>query len=179
MANYYTYLISSLPMLHFGMKPPFSFEKFIGICSRLIPEKDIEILNSIPRIEIGLYRGREPALRQWQGFEIALRNGLVKIRAMHKHLDPLKYMRRDGDTDSSVSHIATNVHRTLAILEAEKVLDQERWHFLEGLCFGHYFDLDFLIIYGLKLLILERWGKINSADKAKVLEEVLMKGQNG
>lgn len=175
MSAYYTYLISSLPMLHFGMKPPFSFEKFIGICARLIPEKDAEILNSIPHIEIGLYEGKHPTLIKWQAFEIALRNELVKIRAMHKRLDPLKYIRRDGYTDSSVTHIATNVHRTPATLEAERVLDEERWHFLEGLTFGHYFDLDVLMVYALKLLILERWEKINSADKEKVLEETLAK----
>ena len=35
------------------------------------------------------------------------------------------------------------------------------------------FDLDFLIVYALKLLILERWEKVNSADKAALLKEVL------
>lgn len=175
MAVYYTYLISSLPMLHFGMKPPFSFEKFIDICSRLIPEKDIKILNSIPRIEIGLYRGRQPALMQWQGFEIALRNELVKIRASHMHIDPLKFMRQDSYTDSSLVHIAMNAHRNPSVLEGEKTLDQERWHFLDGLTFGHYFDLDILIVYVLKLLLLERWEKVDSADKAKILEETLVR----
>lgn len=175
MPAYYTYLISSLPMLHFGMKPPFSFEKFIGICSRLIPEKDIEILNSIPRIEAGLYPGRQPTLIKWQGFEIALRNELVKIRAGYKRIDPLKFMRRDGYADFSLAHIAMNAHRSPSILEGEKILDQERWYFLEGLAFGHYFDLDALIVYALKLLMLERWEKINSADKEKILEEALAK----
>ena len=175
MANYYTYLISSLPMLHFGMKPPFSFEKFIGICSKLIPEKDIEILNAIPQIEIGLDKSRQPTLRQWQGFEVALRNELVKIRASHKRIDPLRFMRQTSYVDFSLAHIAMNAHRNPSILEGEKALDQQRWHFLDGLAFGHYFDLDVLIIYALKLLLLERWEKINSADKAKILEETLAK----
>lgn len=172
---FYIYLISSLPMLHFGMKPPFSFEKFIGICSRLIPEKDAELLNSIPRIEIGLYEGREPALMKWQGFEIALRNELVKIRASHRRIDPLKFMRQTSYADFSLPHIAMNAHRNPSILEGEKALDQERWHFLDGLTFGHYFDLDTLIVYALKLLILERWEKIGAADKRKILEEALIK----
>lgn len=175
MPAYYTYLISSLPMLHFGMKPPFSYEKFIGICSRLIPEKDIEILNSISHIEIGLYQGKQPTLMKWQEFENALRNELVKIRASHKRIDPLKFMRQTTYADFSLVHIAMNAHRNPSILEGEKILDQERWHFLEGLTFGHYFDSDVLIAYALKLLLLERWEKINSTDKEKVLAETLAK----
>ena len=44
---------------------------------------------------------------------------------------------------------------------------------MDELATGHYFDLDFLISYALKLLILERWERINSADKPRLLEEVL------
>lgn len=175
MAVYYTYLISSLPMLHFGMKPPFSFEKFISICSKFIPEEDAEILNSIPKIQLSLYAGRQPSLRLWQGFEVALRNELVKIRSTHKRIDPLEFMRQTNYTDFSLVHIAMNAHRNPSILEGEKILDQQRWHFLDGLSFGHYFDLDILIVYALKLLILERWEKINTADKTKVLEETLVR----
>lgn len=173
MAAYYTYLISSLAMLHFGMKPPFSFEKFIGICSKLIPEKDIAILDSIPKIQPGLDKGRQPTLMLWQGFEIALRNELVKIRASHKRIDPLQFMRQTNYSDFSLVHMAMQAQRNPSILEAEMALDQQRWYFLDGLSLGHYFDLDALIVYALKLLLLERWEKINSADKTKILEETL------
>lgn len=175
MAAYYTYLISSLPMLHFGMRPPFSWEKFISICSEFIPEEDSRILNSIPQIQVGLYQGRHPTLMKWQGFEIALRNELVKIRSSLKHIDPLKFMRQTNYSDFSLVHIAMNAHRNPSILEGEKTLDQQRWHFLESLTFGHYFDLDALIVYALKLLILGCWEKINTADKPKILEEILVK----
>jgi hypothetical protein len=53
------------------------------------------------------------------------------------------------------------------------MLDEARWRMLEELCVGHYFDLDFLIIYALKLLILERWQRIRTADGGRLLEEVL------
>lgn len=166
-------------MLHFGMRPPFSFERFIDICARFISEKGKELLNSIPKIEIGAYKGTQPTLVKWHGFEIALRNELVKIRASHKHLDSLKFMREATYADSSLAHIAMAAHRNTSILEGEKILDQERWHFLDNLTLGHYFDLDVLVVYGLKLLLLHRWERINTADKAKILEETLITDDHG
>jgi hypothetical protein len=52
MAEFYPYLIASLPMLHFGMKPPFSFERFLEICDRLIPDKDFQVLLTLPRLTV-------------------------------------------------------------------------------------------------------------------------------
>ena len=155
MVQLYTYLISSLPMLNFSAKPPFTFEKFIAICSKLIPEKDTGTLTSIPKIEPGLYKGVQPTLKKWEDFEIAFRNELVKVRSGHKHIDPSQYLRKTDYLAFSLAHSVMNIHRNTSILGAEKALDLERWHFLEELSFGHFFDLDFLIVYTLKMLILQ------------------------
>jgi len=171
MPSFYIYLISSLPMLHFGVKPPFSFARFIEICKDKIPDADIEVIKLI--VEGDIYKGAQTTLKQWAAFDIALRNELVKIRASRKHADPLKYIRGDGYAEPYISHIAINAYRASSVLEAEKALDQARWLRLDELATGHYFDLDFLIVYAFKLLILERWKKINSADKPKLLEEAL------
>lgn len=173
MAYFYIYLISSLPALQFGMRPPFSWDKFLEYCQRHIPESDIEILKNISITGDYSLETSQPTLKRWYDFDTQLRNELVKARASHKHLEPTKYLREEKFLDSYIAHLAMAAHRNPSILEAEKMLDQERWRALEGFCFGHYFDLDFLIIYALKLLILERWEKINLADKVKVLEETL------
>jgi len=143
-------------MLNFGMKPPFSFEQFLQICQRVIPESDIGIL-------------KQASIT----FDTVLRNELTKIRAARKRVDPLKYLRGDEYADPSVTRIALNAYRNPSILEAERMLDQERWHVLEEGACGHYFDIDFLIVYAHKILILERWEKIHTADKTQRLEEVL------
>lgn len=173
MTTFYTYLISSLPYLHFGARLPFSFKEFLSICARFIPESEVKILNDLPEIDKGFYHSRQPTLKKWQAHQTALRNELVKIRASRRHLEPNKYLRGDGFADLSLIHIALNAQRSTSILEAEKILDEERWRFLEELAFGHYFDLDTLIIYAFKILILERWEKINTADKPKVLAQTL------
>lgn len=174
MPSYYPYLISSLPMLHFGMRNPFSREKFLKICRHLIPEDDLRTLELSLETEDYLYQGNCATLKKWRGFNTLLRNELVKIRAARKHSDPKKYLRPDHCALSAITHIALAAHRNPSILEAERMLDQERWHFLDELEAGHYFDLDFLLIYSQKLMILERWQRINTADKTALLEKVLL-----
>lgn len=66
-----------------------------------------------------------------------------------------------------------NAHRNPSILEAERMLDGERWCMLDELSLGHYFDIDFLIVYALKILILERWERIRTADSTGKLQEIL------
>jgi len=52
-------------------------------------------------------------------------------------------------------------------------LDEIRWKALDELATGHYFDLEFLVTYTLKLRILERWEKIHSADGTTLLMQAL------
>lgn len=172
MPNFYPYLISSLPFLHFGVRPPFSFEGFITYCQRFIPEEDIGHLKKVS-ITGEYATDVHPTLKKWQDFDTALRNELVRIRASRKHIEPTKYLRQDRFPDSTITHTAIGALRNPSILEAEKMLDGARWRALDEFCFSHYFDLDFLIIYCLRLLILERWERINTSEKAKILEEIL------
>ena len=176
MPNFYIYLIASLPLLQFGAHPPFSFEKFLRVSSKFIPDDDFETLKKSSIDGDYINEASHPTLKRWREFDTALKNELVKIRAGHRHIDPLKYMRHDGYFDTSLSHIAMAAYRNPSPLEGERVLDLERWRMLDEIATGHYFDLDFLITYAHKLLILERWERIEAADKPRILEEALSKG---
>ena len=164
MSGYYVYLISSLPMLQFGAKPPFSTEKFFSVCAELISPEDLEALkNSLKDFGVGRYHD----------FETALRNELVKIRAQRKHLDASRFLRRDGYADQWISHIAAGACRNPSVIGREKMLDLDRWRFLDELSIGHYFDIELLMIYARKLSILEKWERVRAADADKLLKEVL------
>ena len=129
----------------------------------------ITITGDYPFAEVKL-----STLHKWRIFDTALRNELVKIRAARLGRDQENYLRCDGYTEPAISRIAMNAHRNPSILEAERMLDEERWHLLDELSLGHYFDLDLLVIYAIKLLILERWQRIRAADSAGEIEAVLM-----
>lgn len=173
MPAFYVYLISSLPLLQFGIKPPFSWERFLAMCRDLIPERDWKVLELCGRQTLLEERIDHPALKKWVDFEIGLRNELVKIRAVRKKIEPAKYLRRDGYSEIALYHLAIHSHRITSLIESEKFLDQERWRKLDDLSFGHYFDLEFLIIYCLKLRILWRWENFAQADKEAQLARVL------
>lgn len=170
MAEFYTYLISSLPMLHFGAKPPFSYEQFLLKCRELIPAKDFIILKDLISLD-----NQQAVIKEMRNFELLLRNELVKIRALRKKIDPAKFLRQDGYAGPSVYHAALAAYRNPSPLEGEKLLDEARWKFLDELSAGHYFDLSALIIYAYKLLILERWFNMNTADRDLLLGAALPK----
>ena len=174
MPAYYTYLISSLPMLNFSAKAPFSLGFFLDKCKNLIPDKELEILRSAcGENSYSLEAQGSKGLGQWVNFEITLRNELVHARAARKKIDPLKFLHLPDSPQAQISHVAMAAYRSTSILEAEKILDQARWSFLEDLSLGHYFDFDYLLVYGLKLKILERWDEIQKADKEYLLNSAV------
>ena len=159
-------------MLHFGIKPPLSFEKLLENCEGVIGEYDIKILRAAGDVTDAESYG-QPTLKKWRNFETALRNELVRIRATRKHQDPAEYLHENEDGNISAERLAMNAYKSPSIIETEKILDTERWQTLEELSVGHFFDIDALIIYALKLLILEKWDKTNTADKKELLKEIV------
>ncbi len=162
-------------MLTFSAKPPFSLEIFFNKCKKLIPDKELEILRSTcGQNSYSLDIQGMESLKQWVNFEIALKNELVHARAARKKIDPLKFLHFPESPQAQISHLAMTAYRSTSILEAEKILDQARWNFLEDLNLGHYFDFDYLLVYGLKLKILERWDEIQKADKEHLLNRAVL-----
>jgi hypothetical protein len=174
MAEFYPYLIASLPTLHFGMKPPFSFEQFLEACHRFIPEKDYMIVSTLPQPERYREKGRmHHFIERWIQFDTSLRNEMVKVRAGRWQIEAETSLRPDAYTGPSLSPVVVAATMSPSLLEGEKILDETRWKMLDELANAHYFDLDALISYAYKLLILHRWERIRSADALLLLREAL------
>lgn len=166
MFSFYEYLISSLPALSFEAKPPISFERFINICRDFIDDDKLQMLKSLS-LSCEYKTVNNQTLIKWQEFDVKLRNELVKIRSIKKNINSQLYLRPSTQEEHNISQIAISVCRNPHPLDAEKILDRARWDFLDSISFGHYFDFDMLLIFGYKLLILEKWAKINAANNEK------------
>ncbi len=169
MAGYYAYLLSSLPMLHFGAKPPVSFEAFQAACRGLVSDEESALLEAMRQGAPLDEAVRPGAVKAWASFERMLGNELAKVRAGRQHKDATKYLRGDASAEAAITHLAVNASRHPDILESERMLDAARWERLEAWGLGHYLDAEALALYGLKLLILERWQRIEEADTQKAL----------
>lgn len=173
MAGNYVYILSALPVLHFGHKAPLSYEAFLSSCRTLVDEKEMILLEQLLSWDrVSPIEGSPELLEPWRLFEVGLRNELATLRSARLQKDAAPYIRPEGLWDPQMIHAAANALRQ-PILDAARMLDEERWKKMEELSLGHYFDMDVLLFYALKLLILIRWDKVRSADKERVLEEVL------
>jgi len=176
MPNYHQYLIASLPYLQFGAKPPINFNRFLELCRDFIPQKELTVLENCADIfkEPGKAKIKtEGIIKTWRDFEFGLRNELVKIRAKRLRKDAAPFLRSYLETEPSFAHKLSEITRQPQPLEFERLLDLLRWNKLDELCFGHYFDMEFLFVYAQKLLILSRWDVIRSANKQQLLNNVI------
>jgi Protein of unknown function (DUF2764) len=165
MKDSYYYLIASLPMLHFGMKPPFSYPDFLEECAQELSQDEMSTLKE----------DKTFLVKKWKIFDKALRNELVRTRAVKRGKDPNKYLRDSDSLDPFIAPLAHWAANQDSPMEAELYLDKIRWEKIEEFKVGHYFDIEFLMAYGLQLQILERWDKINSEDGMEILERLVGK----
>lgn len=109
-------------------------------------------------------RADQPAnalLSRWTVFESGIRNELVRARAARLKKDAAPYLVLDnsGVEYKVFAAIAEGTKAAVAEsspLSAEVVLNKLRWTYIEELGVGHFFDLEALQVYYLKLQILER-----------------------
>ena len=101
-----------------------------------------------------------PLLSRWKDFEYATRLQLAFYRRAKKQNTEYG-MRKD---------LSSIIQESRNPLEIETRLLRVKWDFLEEQEIGHFFDLDFLIIYYLKLQILERIASFNKEKGKENLE---------
>jgi hypothetical protein len=149
----YYYTLATLPFLQYEDKAPFSTEEFIAACRGNISQEDLQLLQTV-RLEPADPQG-QPFLAEWYGWEQALRNELVKLRAGRLGLEVGEYLR-EGEYHTGVFDIAREAFNQESPLDAETVLNRARWRKIEEMEVGRFFELANLIAFSLKLQLLLR-----------------------
>ncbi len=135
-------------------------EEFLSTCETTISEKDFEDLKASLLLPIQGAVVSDPLLKGWYDWENTLRCELVKLRAAKKGTDAEKYIT-DNPGEAGLAEVAREAFNQSSPLESEKVLDRARWEYLDMLEAGHLFDIGKLIIYYLKLQLLNRRALLN------------------
>ena len=183
MADLYYYLVSSLVILDFEKPAPLTYAEFLEDCQRLVTPGDFEILEKAT-LEFDDETSSNPTLQNLARFNRRFKNELVRARAKKMDRNSSDYIRGDRYVDQAAIDVINHALKAENPLEAEKILDRYRWQMINDVEQRHFFDLTFLMAYGLKLQLLDRYVEIASEKgnekfeeykKSKVFEELLAK----
>lgn len=156
MSEYY-YLIASLPAIGYDSEKTITIDAFLATCSEQLKSGDMEILKNAGIRNLEDTDTTCRSLYKWREWEKNLRNQLAELRSRRKGLDPDQYKRKCREF-IDLKEFSQNVFNQESPLAAEEMLNKARWSYLDDLEFGHYFDMDRLVIYYLKLQLLVRKG---------------------
>ena len=170
----YYYFVASLPTLDFGLKPLWSLPEFLNQCRQYLSVRDFQMIQKAVFGE-SLEKPQRPlkniVWNSWTRFNQALRNELAWFRALRADKDPALYLRGQRPDDPMFGDVVAQAKQAPDPLAAERVLDRFRWQHLDELIFGHYFDVEVLMIYAFKLQILERYQTIASERGQEIFAE--------
>lgn len=158
-------LIASLPYLEFGKTPALTLQEFEAKC-RDASEEEMNIQDEFENPESET-RGKLQIVKEWEEFDLELRRDIAENIRKGAHagkmvpLETLKEITAAKDP-----------------LDREKRIEKIKWTFLEEREYKYNFDYNFLVIYFLKLRILERLAKFNTA-KGKEKFGTLCEVNNG
>ncbi len=151
----YYYAVSSLPFLDFNIAPLIKVVDFYAICSSALEEKQYNIIKSVSISDLKAMNPSVTVIKKWLSWEGSLRNEIAKLRAESLGYDSGPFIY-DIESNSETPGVARNAYKMDSPLLAEELLDKARWLFLDEIEQGHYFDMEKLIVYSLRLQILER-----------------------
>ncbi len=171
----YYYTVAALPMLFYDTPPgSISTESFIDFCSDWLSPEDFDCLTKASLSIEGPMTERYPIVQKWVNWECTLRNELVKLRAQKKGEEAFRYMQ-ECDSVVGIEELAREAFVQESPLVGEDILNRGRWQFLEELETGHHFDIERLIVYFLKLQLLERKGRFDKQAGKERYSEVFVK----
>ncbi len=104
-------------------------------------------------------------LAAWVGYELALRNALVRARADALDLEPQKYLvLPELAAEVDVSDAVSQWTFAADPLAGQKVLDSARWDWIMQHENWFTFADDEIAVYAAKLILLVRWQRISSGE---------------
>ena len=163
MGHYY-YLISQLPYLQFGDPLPMEPGDLLQEAEKWLTAGEYTVLSQVKLDKTEIHENEPEVLKEYKKFEEKLRNELTKWREA-----------RDEGTEHKPSLFGAGLIKDGNPLETEEKLYRLRWDYLDNLETGRHFDFQVLIIYSLRLQILEQleqYDKARGKEKFKHYTEV-------
>ncbi len=150
MASYY-YLVATLPSLRYDGQLPFSTEAFLSLCRHHVQRKHYTLLT----MAINGLQSSHPFIREYQHFASMVQKELTEQRSRKLSISNPSY-KNEGEKETRISDVVRQALSQEDVLQAEMLLLQLHWSFVDELSFLHTFDIEGLLGYALKLRMLQR-----------------------
>ncbi len=173
MAQYY-YLAASFPILFYETERIPSHQEFLDLCRQHITPLHYQLLSRASTSDL---RPTTPSCRTldlWREWETALRNELVTLRGKKKGVEAETYLV-DSPGIVTAQQLARKAFDQESPLQAEELLNRGRWSYLDELEVGHYFDIEKILVYALRLQILARKALFTTDKGLEMFEKVYAK----
>lgn len=156
----YYYFVAQLPFLIFNKKGYPDREYFLAEAKKWLSDKDFLLLSRVSLNDF--YPGDKDnnIVTVYKDFELSLRE---KVACFRRDKANREFML-SGEFSLNLGEGTP--------LEIEKRLLRLRWQFIESLETGHAFDLEALILYFLKLQILERLFIFNKEEGTAIFDKL-------
>jgi len=128
-------------------------------------------------------------LKEWFDFDKTLRNILTAYNCRKYNIpmedeligegDIVESLKKSRARDYGISSEVPYIEKTINILENKDLLDREKgldlikWNFLDELIVFNYFTIEVLLSYVIKLMIIDRWLKLDIDTGRELFEKLL------
>lgn len=133
-------------------------------------------------------------LRQWFGFELTVKNAMTALTA-RKHKVPYEHqiigtgevseaIRKSHARDFGLGNELDYLEDLAAIVrkedvrEREQAIDELKWKYLDEETFFHYFTIEKIIAFMIKLGMIERWLGIDERHSNELFKKLLKELQD-
>lgn len=169
----YFYVLAGLPFLEFESGRFPDLRDFLETCRLFLTDADQRVMESV-KVEPETEGAWHPLLLRFWHWEIGLRNELARQRA---ELLGREAQIRLNDMGSDCTAIAglrdslKGIMQSESPLKVDEELDRLRWQYLDEIAAGQYFNLQQLIVYYLRLQILQRRQSLTSDSGREIYQD--------
>lgn len=154
----HVYLVSSLPHLRFGDKPPMSAEAFRAACGGWLSADELALVDAA-------LENREPArvghATAWWSGEVQLRDAVVRVRAKARGVDASPYIKPYDGFSAAIEKRVADAFTRPDPLEQEMELDRARWSLVDELTVADPFGFPSVLAFAVQVRIAERWANMD------------------
>jgi len=155
------YLIAQLPMLFFDREPSIGTAQFLAEAEKWLSPLEYALLARVDAAQTEIRAGDPASLRRFKQFEHRLRSELALWRRT-----------RGTEQEHRPAGIPLAWLREGTPLDVEVRLLRYRWDFLDEEEREHNFDLELLVLYHLKLQLLERLRRFDAEAGLAVFKKL-------